>query len=122
MVVGAVLSYFEHKRRAPGGRARHIDPAITEILESLLALGGSAHRQAVADLVSLRRGDRSGPSEFAARGEIYSAFDAYLTWAPTRKLPPLLWLPLGSGSYRWALTEAGQHLFQTRPPAVRMVR
>lgn len=122
MVLGTVLSYFEHKRRAPGGRARHSDPVIAEILESLLALGGSAHRQAVADLVSQRRGDRSGPLELAGRDEIYSAFDAYLTGVSTRRLPPLLWLPLGSGSYRWALTEAGQQLFQTRPPAVRMVR
>ena len=120
--MGTVLSYVDHKRRSPGGRARPVDPVIAEILEALLTLGGSAHRQAVADQVCLRRGGRSGPPEPAARDEIYGAFDAYLARVATRKVPPLMWLPLGCGSYRWSLTDAGQDLFQTGAPALRMVR
>jgi hypothetical protein len=120
--VGTVVSYFEHKRRAKGGRARHIDPVIAEILEALLALGGCAHRQLVADQIAQRRSGRSCPAEVAARNEIYAAFDAYLAWAATRKTPPLLDRPLGSGSYRWALTEAGTRLFQPTLTVARMVR
>ena len=120
--MGTVLSYVDHKRRSPGGRARPVEPVIAEILEALLTLGGSAHRQAVADQVCLRRGGRSGSPEPAARDEIYGAFDAYLARVATRKVPPLLWLPLGCGSYRWSLTDAGQDLFQTGAPALRMVR
>ena len=121
-LVGTVLSYVDHKRRSPGGRARSVEPVITEILEALLTLGGSAHRQAVADEVCLRRVGRSGSTESAARDEIYGAFDAYLARVATRKAPPLLWLTLGSGSYRWSLKDVGQDLFQTGAPALRMVR
>lgn len=120
--MGTVVSYFDHKRRAKGGRTRHVDPVIAEILEALLVLGGSAHRQAVADRITLRRSGRPCPSDTEARNEVYAAFDAYLTWAATRQAPPLLWLPMGSASYRWALTDAGLSLFQPAPPAARMVR
>ena len=120
--MATVLSYSEHKRRAPAGRARPVDPLIAEVLEALLTLGGSAHRQAVVDQICLNRGGRAGSTEPAARDEIYSAFDAYLGSVSTRKVAPLLWLPLGSGSYRWALTDAAQYLFQTRSPGLRMVR
>lgn len=120
--MGTVVSYFEHKRRAGGGRVRQIDPILVEILEALFVLGGCAHRQAVADQIVLRRGIRSGPADAAARSGIYAAFDAYMTRASTRKAPPLLWRPLGSDSYRWALTDVGLGLFQSDPPAARMVR
>jgi len=122
LVVGTVVSYFEHKRRAKGGRARHIDPVIAEILEALLVLGGCAHRQMVADQIAQRRSGRSCPAEVAARDEIFAAFDAYLVWAAGRKTAPLLERPLGVGSYRWALTDAGARLLQLSAPASRMVR
>ena len=95
---------------------------IAEILEALLVLGGCAHRQLVADQIALRRNGRSCPAEATARDEIYAAFDAYLVWAAPRKAAPLLERPLGQGSYRWALTDAGRRLFQPAPPATRMVR
>lgn len=95
---------------------------MVEILEALHALGGCAHRQAVADQIALRRNGRSCPAEAAARNEIYAAFDAYLNWPASRKAAPLLWLPLGSGSYRWALTDAGQQLFHPMLSASRMTR
>lgn len=120
--MGTVVSYFEHKRRAVRGRARHIEPVMAEILEALLALGGCAHRQAVADQIAFRRSGRSCPADAATRSEIYAAFDTYVTRASTRKAPSLLWRPLGPGSYRWALTETGLALFQSAPPAARMVR
>lgn len=120
--MGAVVSYLDHERRAKGGRAPQVDAVITEILESLLALGGSAHRQEVADLIVRRRSGRPGPAEGVDRDEIYVAFDAYLTCAATRKSSPLLYRPLGAGSYRWALTAAGSRLFQSTMPAARMVR
>ncbi|TPW02343.1 MAG: outer membrane efflux protein [bacterium] len=122
LVVGTVVSYFDHKRRAKGGKARLVDPVVIEILEALLALGGCAHRQMVADQIAQRRSGRSGPAGIAARNEIYAAFDAYLAWAVIRKTTPLLDRPLGEGSYRWALTDAGRRLFQSAQPAVRMVR
>jgi hypothetical protein len=120
--MGAVVSYLDHKRRAKGGRAPHADAVIAEILESLLALGGSAHRQEVADLIVRRLKGRPDPATRVARSEIYAAFDAYLSWAATRKSPPLLHCPLGAGSYRWALTAAGSRLFRATMPAARMVR
>lgn len=120
--VGNVVSYFDHKRRAQGGKTHHIDPIIAEILEGLLILGGCAHRQLVADQIALRRNDRSCPAEATARDEIYAAFDAYLGWAAPRKAAPLLERPLGAGSYRWALTDAGKSLFQPASPAMRIVR
>lgn len=120
--MGTVVSYFDHKRRARGGKARLVDPVVIEILEALLALGGCAHRQMVADQIAQRRSGRSCPAEVAARTEIYAAFDAYMAWTVTRKATPLLDRPLGEGSYRWALTEAGQRLFQSAAPAARMVR
>ena len=120
--VGTVVSYFDHKRRAKGGKAQHVDPVIAEILEALLVLGGCAHRQMVADQIAQRRSGRSCPAEVAARNEIYAAFDGYLARAASRKAAPLLERPLGEGSYRWALTDAGKRLFQSAPPAARMVR
>lgn len=120
--MGTVVSYFDHKRRAKGGRARHIDPVIAEILEALLVLGGCAHRQMVADQIAQRRSGRSCPAENAARNEIYAAFDAYLAWAAGRKTPPLVERSFGDSSYRWALTESGMRLFQSAPPAARIVR
>ena len=122
MSVGTVVSYFDHARRAKGGKARHVDPLIAEILEALLVLGGCAHRQMVADQVVQRRSGRSCHAEPAARDEIYAAFDAHLAWAATRKSPPLLDRPLGAGSYRWALTDAGTRLFQSAPPIKRTAR
>ncbi len=95
---------------------------VIEILEALLALGGCAHRQMVADQIAQRRSGRAGPAEVAARNEIYAAFDAYMVWTANRKIAPLLDLPLGEGSYRWALTDAGKRLFQSALPAAQMVR
>lgn len=120
--MGTVVSYSEHKRRAGGARVRQIDPLMVEILDALLDLGGGAHRQAVADQIAFRRTGRSRPADVSARSEIYAAFDAYMARAATSKAPPLLWQPLGPGSYRWALTDTGHHLFQSPSLAPRMVR
>ena len=120
--MGTVVSYSDHKRQARGGKARLVDPVVLEIVEALVVLGDCAHRQLVADQIAHRRGNRTGSSEAAARDEIYAAFDAYLTWAAARKALPLLERPLGEGSYRWALTDAGKRLCQSTPPAARMVR
>jgi hypothetical protein len=120
--VGTVVSYFDHKRRSKGGKAHHIDPVIAEILDALFDLGGCAHRQMVADQIAQRRSGRSCAAEVAARNEIFAAFDAYLVRAASRKSPALLERPLGDGSYRWALTDAGRRLFQSAAPAARMAR
>lgn len=120
--MGTVVSYFDHKRRSKGGKAHHIDPVIAEILDALFDLGGCAHRQMVADQIAQRRSGRSCAAEVAARNEIFAAFDAYLVRAASRKSPALLERPLGDGSYRWALTDAGRRLFQSAAPAARMAR
>ena len=120
--MGTVVSYSEHKNRTGKGRVRLVNPMVVEIVEALIALGGGAHRQAVADQVALRRTGRACPAEPAMRTEVYAAFDAYLVWSASRKVPPLLHLPLGTDSYRWALTDAGMHLFQSTASVARTVR
>lgn len=103
--MGTVESYIEHKRRLRNGRSRAVDPVLAEIAEPLLVPGGSAHRKVVADLVECRRSGRSRPLDETTRSEIYAAFNSHLTWAASRRAPALLCLPLGSGSYRLALTD-----------------
>jgi hypothetical protein len=120
--MGAVVSYYEHKIRAGRGRARAVDPLVVEIIEALVALGGGAHRQSVADEIAVRRTGRACRAEAALQTEVYAAFDGYLTWAATRKVPPLLHLPLGAGSYRWALTDAGMNLLRPSASALSMAR
>jgi hypothetical protein len=120
--MGTVVSYFEHSRRARPGRLRHADPVLVGILEALLVLGGQAHRQAVADQVAFRRTGRFGPADAAERDEIYDAFDRYLAGTTTGRAQRLLWLPLGPGSYRWALTDASLRLLQPTSPDMRLVR
>lgn len=93
-----------------------VDPVVGEIVHALLALGGSAHRDAVvARIASDRAGRTTGPSP-ELRAEIHARFQIYLDTASRSRPAPLLHLPLGSGSYRWALTDAARSLF-FRPAA-----
>jgi hypothetical protein len=93
-----------------------IDPLVADILDALRALGGAAHRQTVADWVNWRRTGSLAPSSPLKRREIYEAYAAYLEMAVRRRPAPLLYSPLGSESYRWALTDAAVKLLENGEP------
>lgn len=95
-----VVSYSAFK--AEKGR---IDPAVADIIDALRSLGGAAHRQDVANCVARRRSGRYGHASKGESDEIFAAFEAYVSITARRRPAPLLHTPLGSGSYRWALTE-----------------
>lgn len=114
-VVGAIIS---DAVRTPGVRLgrRVVEPIVVEIVAALLAHGGAAHRQVVADhIASVRAGIRQ-PASRALQTEIYDGFQRYLDVA-SRRPAPLLHRPLGDTSHRWALTPSGQLLFAGKLPA-----
>lgn len=110
--MGAVISYSAFKKGARSSVAKgSIDPIVGEIVHALLVLGGSAHRDMVANQIASARAGRSVTATAALRTEIIAGFQHYIGSAPARRPAPLLHLPLGDGSYRWALTDAGRGLF-----------
>lgn len=88
-----------------------IDPGVADIVHALSALGGAAHRQSVADWIINRRSGYSSESAAEQRDVIYEIFAGYVIATAKSRQPPLLWTPLGRGSYRWALTEQAKILF-----------
>lgn len=121
MRVGAIISYSAYKRGGRNSRLS-VEPVVAEIIDALLSRGGSAHRQVVADhIVSIRSG-RPIPASRELQQEIYDGFERYLDMAARRRPAPLLYRPLGPGSYRWALTPSGERLFarhvEPSPPRV----
>ena len=117
--MGAVISYSAYKTGARlGGGRRSIEPIVGEIVHALLALGGSAHRDAVAAHIASARAGRTTAAAPELRTEVYAGFQRYIEIASARRPAPLLHLPLGPSSYRWALTEAARSLF-TQPAPVR---
>ena len=91
-------------------RLDEVGPAIAEILEVLSASGGALHRADVAKRIAERRGLRAKEARRALEAEVFAAFERYLAFAAAPPQPPLMHLPFGHGSYRWALTEAGRLL------------
>jgi hypothetical protein len=115
--VATVINYADYKRRVRLGRARFIEPVLADIIDVLLSSGGVAHRQKVADVIASRRLGRPVAADRAVQDEVYAAFGNYLAQASTRRPAPLLCLPLGPDSYRWALTPAGETLFSPNASA-----
>jgi hypothetical protein len=105
-----VVELAAYRRLMRAVRLDDVWPAVAEILESLAASGGAAHRSEVIKRIAERRGLRAGPGRQDLEAELLTAFDRYLVFAATRRPPPLMHLPFGPGSYRWALTEAGRQL------------
>lgn len=101
-------------RRAKFAKTWNINPLVAEIAEVLMMLGGSAHRNVVAERIALRR-SRQDISE-GLRRDIFQAFEAHCAGAARAGLPSLVHLPFGAGSHRWALTLDAQMLLQSATP------
>jgi len=85
-------------------RRNGVDPIIAEIVFALLECGGEAHRTTVAERVMRARTGRALDPKEPERREIYSAVDAYLLVISRKGRTPMVCLPFGAGSHRWALT------------------
>jgi hypothetical protein len=109
--VGSVVSYMDYRTRATRGRGSRIDPVVFQILEALHFAGGATHRQAVADYIAHVRAGRPAAAGRELQDEVYRALAAHLAASARRKAEPLVCLPLGEQSYRWALTERGRAVF-----------
>lgn len=105
-----VVELAAYRRLIRAGRLDDVWPTVAEILDALAASGGAAHRSDVVKRIAERRGLRAGPEREVLEAELLAAFDRYLVFAATRRPPPLMHLPFGPGSYRWALTDAGRQL------------
>jgi hypothetical protein len=92
-----------------------MDPIVADIVTALKRLSGSAHRDVVADLILGNRRPARPEALRAERDAIFKTFADYVDAAARRRAPPLLYMPLGEGSYRWALTAAGLTLFEDAP-------
>jgi hypothetical protein len=106
----SVVELAAYRRLMRSVRLDDVWPAVAQILDALVASGGAAHRSDVIRRVAERRGLRAGPGRQALEAELILAFDRYMVFAATRQPPPLMHLPFGPGSYRWALTDAGRQL------------
>lgn len=91
-------------------RLEDVGPGVADILDTLSASGGALHRADVVKRIAERRGLRAKPARLELEAELFQVFDRYLAFAAGSPQPPLMHLPFGPGSYRWALTEAGRKL------------
>lgn len=105
-----VVELAAYRRLMASARLDEVAPTVAEILDTLSACGGALHRADVAKRIAERRGVRAKPARQALEAELFEAFDSYLVFAAGRPQAPLMHLPFGPGSYRWALTEAGRQL------------
>ncbi|MGA0546147.1 hypothetical protein ACO2Q1_12810 [Brevundimonas sp. VNH65] len=115
-----MISYsaFKTGQRVRASR-RAVEPIVGEIVHALLTLGGSAHRDTVVAAIAAGRAGHRCAVDSDLRAEVYAGFQRYIDTGYTRRAAPLLHLPLGPGSYRWGLTEAGRRLFAPPPAAAR---
>ncbi|HRD27565.1 MAG TPA: hypothetical protein PLO65_04615 [Caulobacter sp.] len=94
---------------------------MAEIVEVLLRLGGTAHRDMVAQQVALARGGGGAPPPPALKARLEAAFTTRLRL--DRSAPDgaaLFALPFGEESHRWALArEAEIFLRQEHRPGGR---
>lgn len=120
--MGSVVSYMDYRARATRGRGSRIDPVVFQIIEALHFAGGASHRQAVADYIAHVRAGRPAAAGRELQDEVYQAFDAHLAASARRKTEPLVRLPLGAHSYRWALTERGRAVFASPAESLQVAR
>lgn len=103
-----ILDYMAQVRRN-ARRNPDADPLVAEIVEALLALGGQAHRDVVAERVASAREGRPSKSSAGLTAHIRAAFEERLRLdRSTRDRPTLLYLPFGDGSHRWALAREAE--------------
>jgi hypothetical protein len=105
----AMLQNAGAKRRARIRTASPFDGMIDEIVEALLEIGGSAHRDTVIERVAVRRGADRVPDGLAR--DLVEAFDLH---SASGEGPARLHLPFGEGSRRWALTSDALQLGDDR--------
>ena len=99
-------------------RSWDVNPLMAEIVDALMALGGAAHRDVVLRGVAGRRSIRSVSDGF--RREIFETAAIHMRRAEEVHKAPLIYLPFGAGSRRWALTAAFlKHVASTDRPVPR---
>ena len=103
-----------------GAGRRSVDPVVAEIVAALRVLGGSAHRQRVADQIAQTRTGRPLPATREVSELIFEAFRRHAESTGGRRAAPLFHTPFGAGSYRWALTPDRLGMgINTASPAIR---
>lgn len=105
-----VIELEAYRRVVRARRLGDIAPAVADILHVLVESGGALHRREVAQRLAERRGIFSREGRDAVEAEVFGAFDRYMQFAAGKRQAPLMHLPFGPGSYRWAVTEAGRRL------------
>ncbi|MBX7249755.1 MAG: hypothetical protein K1X35_12020 [Caulobacteraceae bacterium] len=77
----------------------------SEIVRTLILLGGAAHRDLVLDSVVIARRRDGKPVEPSLKAELTAAFDAYCEGRMRAGTSALFTLPFGPQSLRWALID-----------------
>lgn len=115
----ARLDEVASARSAKLKKAPSLNALIDEITETLLEMGGSAHRDAVIDRVAVRRG--AAPASDGLKRELLEAFELHRARAASEDNPPHLHLPFGEGSRRWSLKPDGPQFVHNHQPLERSV-
>jgi hypothetical protein len=89
------------RRPATIARSARSVPLLHQIVEVLLEMGGSAHRDAVIDQIARRQGAIRASASLTQ--QIVCAFERHCARATNRKETALVYLPFGEGSRRWGL-------------------
>lgn len=95
-------------RRARLKRMDAIHPIVAEIVETLQALGGAAHRDLVADQIAMRRSGLSLRASPALKADVIQAFEAHCDGAALTTGRLLFHKPFGRDSNRWALNPSAR--------------
>lgn len=110
-----ILDYMAQARRKARNNPES-DPLVVEIVDALIALGGEAHRDRVADAVAAARAGVPTRANPALTAHLTAAFEDRLSRDEAIiGRPPLFDRPHGAGSLRWALArEAQAFLWRSR--------
>lgn len=100
----AEASELGQARRARLKRMDAVHPIVGEIVETLQALGGAAHRDLVADQIAMRRSGLSLRASPALKDDVIQAFEAHCEGGPLTNSRLLFHKPFGRDSHRWALS------------------
>ncbi len=77
---------------------------MAQIIEALTECGGSAHRDVIANIIASRRAGRTTVASREIQDEVFGGFQRHVDQASAKGLHARLYRPLGTESYRWALT------------------
>jgi hypothetical protein len=96
-----------------------VNPQVAAIVEALMSLGGSAHRDEVCHKIAQDRGLQQASD--AMKSDLFAAFESHRSFAKTNNLRALLDVPFGPGSRRWSLTLEAYQFFRKAVVAHRML-